>query len=263
MPRPSGKALDNRAIPLMATSPIAIAPVRPAAAHELVLEQLQRAIQLGRFLPGDRLPAERDLALQLNVSRTTVRAAISVLQHRGLVEVKRGATGGIEVRRPDSGSKRRQLLGALHEIRVVYEYRYAVECAAARLAAQRRTSADLAALQRSLEEMNVLTGSAAARRTPENIARFQAADSAFHLTIAEASGNPMLLKAIEDARAGMFLPIGAIFQQLEDNANDFHALILASIEARDGEAAAAAMGAHIIEGRNRLEAMARRHARKP
>lgn len=247
----------------MTRARIDIAPVRPAAAHELALEQLQRAIQLGRFLPGDRLPSERDLALQLHVSRTTVRAAISVLQRRGLVEIKRGATGGIVVRRPEPGNKRRQLGAALDQIRVVYEYRYAVECAAARLAAERRGAAHLAALKDSLAEMSVLAGTPAAREQPENIARFQAADSAFHLTIAQAAGNPMLLKAVEDARAGMFLPIGAVFRRLEDNANDFHALILASIEARDGEAAAAAMGAHIIEGRRRLEAMARRHARKP
>jgi DNA-binding FadR family transcriptional regulator len=186
-----------------------------------------------------------------------------VLSRRGLVEIKRGATGGIVVRRPEPGKKRQQLTGALDEIRVVYEYRYAVECAAARLAAERRSAADIVALKELLAEMSVLTGTPESRGRPDNIARFQAADSAFHLTIAEAAGNPMLLKAVEDSRAGMFLPIGAIFRRLEDNANDFHALILASVEARDGEAAAAAMGAHIIEGRRRLEAMARRNARKP
>lgn len=240
-----------------------IAPVRPAAAHELALEQLERAIQLGRFLPGDRLPSERDLALQLHVSRTTVRAAVSILKRKGLVAIKRGAAGGIVVRAPTTGKKRQPLAGTLAEIRQVYEYRFAVESAAARLAAERRSAGDLAELKGHLETMNGLTGSAIAREKPENIARFQAADSAFHLTIARAASNPFLLKAVEDSRAGMFLPIGAIFRRLEDNANDFHALILASIESRDGEAAAAAMGAHIIEGRRRVETLARRNVRRP
>lgn len=247
----------------MSRARIDIGPVRPPPAHELALEQLERAIQLGRFLPGDRLPSERDLALQLRVSRTTVRAAISVLHGRGLVDIRRGANGGIVVRGLRPGRKRQHLATSLAEIRAVYEYRYAVESAAARLAAERRTGAHIAALQARLAEMSVLTGTPSSRAEPENIARFQAADSAFHLTIAQASGNPMLLKAVEDARARMFLPIGAVFSRLEDNANDFHGLILTSIEARDGEAAAAAMGAHIVEGRRRLEAMARRKARGP
>jgi DNA-binding FadR family transcriptional regulator len=235
-----------------------IAPIRPAAAHELALERLQRAIQLGRFLPGDRLPSERDLAEQLRVSRTTVRAAVGVLARKGLVTVRRGAAGGIVVRTPEPGGKRRELKAALEEIRIVYEYREAVECAAARLAAERRRPVDLRALGRLLKAMEALTATRASREQPENVGRFQAADSAFHLAIAQAAGNALLLRAVEDARAGMFSPVGAIFRRLEDNANDFHALIAAAIAAGDGEAAAAAMGAHIAEGRRRLEALARR-----
>jgi DNA-binding FadR family transcriptional regulator len=241
---------------------VEIAPVKPAAAHELALEQLERAIQLGRFLPGDRLPSERDLALQLGVSRTTVRAAVGVLNRKGLVRVSRGASGGIVVQAPAADGKRRRRVDILNEIRIVYDYRHAVECTAARLAAERRRAADIAELKAQLVAMDAMTASAAARERPENIARFQAADSAFHLTIARAARNPLLFKAVEDARAGMFMPVGAVFRELEDNANDFHALILSSIEARDGEAAAAAMGAHIIEGRRRLETMARRRARR-
>lgn len=246
----------------MRSGSIEIGPVKPAAAHELALEQLERAIQLGRFLPGDRLPSERDLALQLGVSRTTVRAAVGVLNRKGLVRIRRGAAGGIVVQAPASNGRRRRRVDILNEIRVIYDYRYAVECAAARLAAERRKAADVTELKARLADMEAMTATPAARERPENIARFQAADSAFHLTIARAARNPFLLKAVEDARAGMFMPVGAVFRRLEDNANDFHALILSSIEARDGEAAAAAMGAHIIEGRRRLETMARRRARR-
>ncbi|MBT5037425.1 MAG: winged helix-turn-helix transcriptional regulator, partial [Rhodospirillaceae bacterium] len=74
-----------------------IDPVRPTSACELVVEQLRRAIHLGRFLAGDKLPPERELAKQLGVSRTTVREAVKVLEGEGLVRSKRGAAGGLSV----------------------------------------------------------------------------------------------------------------------------------------------------------------------
>src|SRR5213592_4815792 len=74
--------------------------VRRPASYELVLEQIRRAIQLGRFEGGTRLPSERELAQQFGVSRTTVREAIRVLQGEGLVDVKRGRNGGAVVISP-------------------------------------------------------------------------------------------------------------------------------------------------------------------
>ena len=71
-----------------------IDPVRPASACDLVVEQLRRAIHLGRFVAGDKLPPERELAKQLGVSRTTVRDAVKILEGEGLVQSKRGAAGG-------------------------------------------------------------------------------------------------------------------------------------------------------------------------
>src|ERR1700712_3739154 len=73
-------------------------PVRAAATYELVVDQLRRALALTRFVPGEKLPPERELAQQLGVSRTSVREAIRILEGEGALEVKRGATGGVLVR---------------------------------------------------------------------------------------------------------------------------------------------------------------------
>ena len=63
--------------------------LRAPASHELVVDQIRRAIGTGRYLPGERLPAERELARQLGVSRTTVREALKILQDEGLIEIRR------------------------------------------------------------------------------------------------------------------------------------------------------------------------------
>src|SRR5580698_3793898 len=72
----------------------AIEPVEQPAIHEVVVEHLRRAIHIGRFVPGDKFPPERELAKQLMVSRTTVREAIRVLESEGYVEIRRGSAGG-------------------------------------------------------------------------------------------------------------------------------------------------------------------------
>jgi hypothetical protein len=81
-----------------------------------------------------------------------------------------------------------------------------------------------------------------------------AADNAFHRLIARASTNIYLQSAVETVRAQMFLPIGAVFERLEDNANDYHEEIVAAIRAKDGDAAEDAMRRHILSTRDRLHA---------
>src|SRR5712691_7348558 len=73
--------------------------IEPSPVYELVVERIRRAIHIGTYVPGDRLPPERALAEQLGVSRTTVREAIRVLEGQGYVETRRGSTGGLTVKR--------------------------------------------------------------------------------------------------------------------------------------------------------------------
>lgn len=226
----------------------AIRSIRATATYELVVEQLRKAIFLGRFMPGDKLPPERDLTKQMLVSRTTIREAIRVLEGEGLVAVKRGAAGGLVVLPQDRLSPshieaymetQRELLDAL------FEYRLANECAAAALAAKRREKKHLVRLRRALAEMDALCANRESRANTANIARFFSCDSEFHLVIAEAAMNHFLLNAVEQSRAGMFLPVGKVFNRLEDRANDHHQGIYQAIDQQNPELAAQRMKMHI------------------
>ena len=87
----------------------ALSPIRQIAAHELVVDQMRRSLELGQFRPGDRLPTERELSEMLDVSRTVVRAAVAVLEREGRIAVRRGRGGGFTVVAPkyDAGEARR------------------------------------------------------------------------------------------------------------------------------------------------------------
>ena len=235
-----------------------IDPVRPTSACELVVEQLRRAIHLGRFLAGDKLPPERELAKQLGVSRTTVRDAVKILESDGLVRSKRGAAGGLTILEQNAGAPRKSPGGGLKAIEAIYDYRLAIECAAAKLASARRSKSDLTALARHVKRMGelaALRSEADPAQVLAAVSQFMAVDSEFHLGIARAARNDYLLAAIEDARAAMFLPIGAVFDRLEDNANAYHEAIFAALEAGDAAAAEQAMAAHLRASRGGVEGL--------
>ena len=221
-----------------------IEPIDFAAAYEVVAERIRRAIHIGAYLPGDKLPPERMMAQQLGVSRTTVREAIRVLEGEGYVISRRGAHGGILVLDQVENEERiRPLLAEkLPEIEEIFDYRTAVEGAAARLAADRRTDEDLAILQRAYDVM------AADRETR----RFRAADNAFHLAIADAARNRLMRQAIEDARAEMWVPIDRLISQVFLTANRHHMQILDAIRARNPDAAQRAVVDHLETARRDL-----------
>ena len=221
-----------------------IEPIDFAAAYEVVAERIRRAIHIGAYLPGDKLPPERMMAQQLGVSRTTVREAIRVLEGEGYVISRRGAHGGILVLDQVENEERiRPLLAEkLPEIEEIFDYRTAVEGAAARLAADRRTDEDLAILQRAYDVM------AADRETR----RFRAADNAFHLAIADAARNRLMRQAIEDARAEMWVPIDRLISKVFLTANRHHMQILDAIRARNPDAAQRAVVDHLETARRDL-----------
>lgn len=235
-----------------------IGSIRPAATYELVVEQVKRAIFLGRFMPGDKLPAERDLAAQMMVSRTTIREAMRVLEGEGLIQVKRGMMGGLIVKAQNE-LQPHEIQSYMETRRAqldhIFEYRIANECMATRLAATRRTEEQLDRLESMLKAMGRLCETPEMRAITPNIARFRALDSEFHLLLAEASGNPFLFRAVEDARTEMFLPIGKVFKRLEDTANEHHEAIFSAVQSKDPDRAAEAMRQHILTSRESLEAL--------
>jgi GntR family transcriptional regulator, transcriptional repressor for pyruvate dehydrogenase complex len=238
----------------------ALTPVRQIAAHELVLDQMRRSMELGQFRPGARLPSERELSEMLNVSRTVVRAAVAVLEREGRILVRRGRGGGFVVQAPryDPAEAKRLLRQNKVAARDAFDYRVVVESAAARFAAERRRAQELSNLRKLLAAMNDALRASLEDQTPQKVTEFQTLDSAFHLGIAQASRNQSLFEAVADARRKMWAPVGSIFGRLEENANDRHEDILRAIEAQDGELAAHVMEAHINDTRHTIESWLKR-----
>jgi GntR family transcriptional repressor for pyruvate dehydrogenase complex len=218
-------------------APTTISPITHAPVYELVVEQLRRAIHMGTYVPGDKLPPERELAQRLEVSRASVREAVRVLEGEGYVETRRGATGGVIVLdraqlEEKIGPYIRALLPQMEEI---FEFRKAVECAAARLAAERRTDEHLSNLEAALK---VLEDGLETRR-------FRAADSQFHLGIAEAAGNRWMRDAVEHARAALWMPVDPHVEHVFGTAQRHHRQILDAVRARDADEAERLMAEHL------------------
>ena len=224
-------------------APTSISPITHAPVYELVVEQLRRAIHMGTYAPGDKLPPERELAQRLEVSRASVREAVRVLEGEGYVETRRGATGGVIVLdraklEEKIGPYVRALLPQMEEI---FEFRKAVECAAARLAAERRTDEHLVNLEAALK---VLEDGLETRR-------FRAADSQFHLGLAEAAGNSWMRDAIERARAALWMPVDPHVEHVFGSAQRHHRQILDAVRAprRRGGGAADGRAPRLHAGR--------------
>ncbi len=152
-------------------------PVKLRSGGEHVADRLVTAIALGEFVPGQRLPSERELASTLGVSRTTVREAIQRLAALGYVDVRRGRTGGafvLEGMGPEANEMiRRTLLPEWSNLEGLLDFRQLIEPLIARTAASR------------------------------------AADQAVHAAIAKATGNPYLASLSGQIRRQISLGFGA------------------------------------------------------
>ncbi len=109
-----------------------------------VIAAYRKALKSRTYKPGDRLPSENDMAGQLGVGRSTVREALRVLRHLGLVESRNGR-GAFVVRRDSEAGSQMSPISA--DVREIFEFRYALEFAVVRLAAERRSTRHLKALR--------------------------------------------------------------------------------------------------------------------
>jgi GntR family transcriptional repressor for pyruvate dehydrogenase complex len=165
-----------------------LAPIAMRTAGERIAERIVTAIALGEFVPGQRLPTERELAAMLEVSRTTVREALQRLQASGYVITRRGRGGGTFVstgQGPDSDEMiRRTLVPAWDELTEILDFRRLIEQLIARTAAQRRDARDIAAIRQAVEDY---------ARAPDREAS-RLADNALHQAIARAAHNARLVE---------------------------------------------------------------------
>ena len=164
------------------------APIRSRKAFEEVVEQIAQAIRAGSLRVGDRLPSERLLAAQMQISRPTLREAIRVLSGAGVLAARRGPGGGTFV---DSEVIPVELLHAqsdllIGEVAGVLEARRVLEPRVAQLAAIHATDEDFAALRRVIERQRLYT-------SEDQRTEFLQLDLRFHLTIAQATHNGTIL----------------------------------------------------------------------
>ena len=221
---------------------ILLAPVQMRNAGERIAERVVTAIALGEFEPGQRLPAERDLAAMLQVSRSTVRDALQRLQQAGYVTTKRGRGGGTFIR-PGGGSAesdamvKRTLDPVWAELTELLDYRRLIEQLIARTAAQRHDERDAVAIRKAVADYTSAADRAQARL----------ADQALHQAVARATHNSRLV----DLSARIRREVGFGFDSepytpgMRDRALRQHPALAEAVLARDGAKAAAVAVSHL------------------
>ncbi|MET9732320.1 FCD domain-containing protein [Streptomyces sp. NPDC006458] len=206
-------------------------PVRAGNGFEEALEQILQVVRLGLVPAGGRLPAERELAERLGISRVTLREVLKVLQDQGLVESRRGRYGGTFVlARADGGGEdelRRRVAGV--DVEDVLRFREVLEVGAVELCAAHGLTEERAARLRE----------ALARTHDAPLTDYRRLDTLLHLTLAELSGSPSLTAQYAAVRAGvndLLDCIPLLVRNLEHSQRQHTALVEAVL---DGDADAA------------------------
>lgn len=219
--------------------------VKTSRLYEQIVQQVEESILKGQLKPGDQLPAERDLAQSFGVSRTAVREAVKTLREKGLVEAYSGR--GTFVTNGTSNAIRQSLdlmfrvsqqEGSIH----LAELRQVLEPEIAALAASRIEEQLLTTMREAVTAMD---------RSLHDPDSYIEADLDFHLAMAEAVGNPLILSLLDsivgllrEQRSRIFSVDGG-----PERGQFHHKRILQAIERRDPDAARDAMRAHLEQVR--------------
>jgi GntR family transcriptional regulator, transcriptional repressor for pyruvate dehydrogenase complex len=170
-------------------------PVRAPTTFEETVERLGTAIRAGILPAGSRLPAERGLADQLGISRSTLRQALTVLVQSGHLVTRRGRGGGTFVtERPPLAEVDPGPLGA--DARAILDLRVAIETGATLLAAERAQAAHLDRLDQLVERMAEVASSG-------RFEQYRRADIRFHIGVAETARSPRLVSAMTEVQGQM------------------------------------------------------------
>jgi GntR family transcriptional repressor for pyruvate dehydrogenase complex len=170
-------------------------PVQPPTTFEETVERLGTAIRLGLLQPGMRLPAERELADQLSISRSTLRQALTTLVQSGHLVALRGRSGGTFVAAEPPLAKETGAQPLSDDARAVLDYRVVVETGATVLAAERADDDDLDLLYALTEHMDATPGA--------SFEVYRRADVRFHIGLAEACHSPRLVAAMTEVQGQM------------------------------------------------------------
>jgi len=220
--------------------------VRSSRLYEQIVEQIESSILKGVLKAGDQLPAERELAVRFGVSRTAVREAIKALHEKGLVEaysgrgtfITDGTTRAIR-QSLDLAMRIGQQDNSIH----LEEVREILEPEIAALAATRIEESQLSMMREAIAVMD---------RQRQDPSAYIEADLDFHLALAEAAANPLILSLI-DSIVGLLREQRIRIFEVEggpDRGQVHHRKILEAIEKRDSVRAREAMRAHLGQVRS-------------
>ncbi|MDT3400552.1 FCD domain-containing protein [Streptomyces sp. B1866] len=209
---------------------------RRSALADQVIAQLRAQITSGEWPVGSRIPTEPELVEQLGVARNTVREAVRALAHNGLLDIRQGSGTYVLATSELAGVMHRRFAGA--DPRDIAELRSALEAQAARLAARRRTEAEL-------RQLDALLGQRERAWDSGDVEAFVSADTTMHMAVVAASHNEVLAVLYADLVDVMrdFLR-GEVGAGLRSEWYVDHARLVEAIRERDGERAAAEAGAH-------------------
>jgi GntR family transcriptional regulator, transcriptional repressor for pyruvate dehydrogenase complex len=215
--------------------------VKSSRLYEQIVQQVEESILKGQLKPGDQLPAERDLAQRFGVSRTAVREAVKALREKGLVEAYSGRGTFVT---DGTSHAIRQSLDLLIRINQqegwthLAELRYILEPEIAALAAPRIEEQLLTTMREAVAAMD---------RSLHDPGAYVEADLDFHLALAEAAGNPLVLSLLDsivgllrEQRSRIFSVDGG-----PERGQFHHKRILAAVEDRSSDAARDTMRAHL------------------
>jgi GntR family transcriptional repressor for pyruvate dehydrogenase complex len=229
--------------------------VRTSRLYEQIVQQIEESIVRGELKPGDQLPAERELAQRLGVSRTAVREAVKALREKGLVEAYSGrgtfiTDGTIQAVRQslDLMVKIGQPDGSTH----LAELRAILEPEITALAAIRIQESELATMREAVAIMD------RAGRDPD---AYIEADLDFHLALAEAAANPLILSLLDSIVGLLREQRLRIFQVSggPERGQVYHKRILAAVERHAADEARQAMREHLEQVRQDSQATTEKH----
>jgi GntR family transcriptional regulator, transcriptional repressor for pyruvate dehydrogenase complex len=200
---------------------------------------IREAIETGRLAPGDRLPSERELALQVGVSRPSVRAALQSLATLGIVHIRHGSGSYVADGLASFAREPVNLLASLHRLTPaqLLETRRTLEERAVELAAEQATPEQIASIADEVSAMFAST---------DDVQAFREHDQRFHQMLAQASGNPLLAVLADMVSSAYFDRRRRVGREVElhEVAGRHHSIYLA-VRAHDSARARREMGQHL------------------
>jgi GntR family transcriptional repressor for pyruvate dehydrogenase complex len=224
------------------TTTVVFEPAVSRRAFDAIVNQLRERLRNDELKPGDRLPSERQLAEQLQVSRNTVREAFRMLEIAGLIQIRKGASGGGFVSQADPNVIARSLTDMLSltafSLENLTEVRLWLGSTITRLACQRATSEDIERLRANVQRAAALT------EASEWEARSEVNHEFLDL-LAASTGNP-ILEMMQQSITAVIREIVMAVGPFEDaSILDSRKRLLKHISSRDEDAAAREMEAHL------------------